>query len=87
VVTLLLARDARIWLRAFNDQASSHYVDSVGVIAAWAADEYLLGRRSFALAFLRKQAAAGHLNSLLNSTEKGTAFISALTKFLRQRAY
>src|ERR1700731_454729 len=39
---LLIARDARIWLRAFNDQASSHYVDSVGVIAAWTADEYLL---------------------------------------------
>jgi len=33
----LVATDAAFWLKAFKSGASSHYQDSVGVIAAWAA--------------------------------------------------
>ncbi len=79
--------DAQGWLRAFYGQKGSHYTDSVGVIAAWTADQFLLGRSTNAETFLRSQAAAGHLNSLLNPSEKGTVFITQLNKFLRQRGY
>jgi len=79
--------DANQWLRAFYAQASSHYDDSVGVIAAWAADEYLLGRSAAANRFLDQQAAAGHLNSLLNPSIKAMAFVSALQKFLARAGY
>ncbi len=82
-----LSVDAQVWLRAFYGQASSHYSDSVGVIAAWTADEYLLGHASNAEKFLREQAAAGHLNSLLTPSLKGSMFITQLNKFLRQRGY
>lgn len=83
----VVSLDAQGWLHAFYDQASSHYADSVGVIAAWTADEYLLGRASNAETFLREQAAAGHLNSLLNPSVKGLVFVTQLNKFLHQRGY
>src|SRR3984885_14611862 len=38
----LVAKDAAFWLKAYKHTASDHYQDSVGVIAAWAADEELL---------------------------------------------
>ena len=83
----LIRADASRWLSAFYAQASSHYDDSVGVIAAWTADEYLLARATSARQFLRQQAAAGHLNSLLNPSVSATAFVAALEKFLAQRGY
>src|SRR5947209_15390255 len=58
----LVARDGELWLRAFRGMASSHFADSVGVIAAWAADEDLLGRHVAVDRYLNAQAAAGHLH-------------------------
>ncbi len=83
----LIARDAKEFLAAFDAQASSHYQDSVGVIAAWAADEYLLGRAAAANAFLHVQAVAGHLNSQLEPSLKGEAFIAQLHAFLQKQGY
>ncbi len=83
----MIRADASSWLSAFYSQAASHYQDSVGLIAAWTADEYLLGRVAQANLFLRQQAAAGHLNSLLNPSVKGEVFIAQLQKFLGQRGY
>jgi hypothetical protein len=83
----LIRADASRWLSAFYAQASSHYDDSVGVIAAWAADEYLVGRVGAANQFLRQQAAAGHLNSLLIPSQKATVFVALLEKFLSQHGY
>ncbi len=83
----MIRSDATGWLSAFYAQASSHYSDSVGVIAAWAADEYLLGRRGAADQFLNQQARAGHLNSLLNTTTRGTVFVGQIEKFLVQQGY
>ena len=40
----LIQKDANQFMNAFQAQARSHYEDSVGVVAAWAADEDLLGR-------------------------------------------
>jgi hypothetical protein len=83
----LVGKDAAGWLKAFNGMAKQHYSDSVGVIAAWAADEDLLGNSQTVATFLAQQAQAGHLNSALNPKEKGQAFITALDSFLRKHGY
>ena len=83
----LIRVDASMWLKAFYSLAPTHYADSVGAIAAWAADEYQLGRVAPANAFLRQQAAAGHLNNALTPSEKGFVFVAALVKFLRHGGY
>ena len=41
--------------------------DSVGVIAAWAADEDLLGHVKLVNRYLHQQAAAGHLNAAVRA--------------------
>ena len=83
----LIRRDAASWLSAFYAQKTSHYSDSVGVIAAWAADEYLVGRAPAAQQFLREQARAGHLRSLLDPSTSGTRFVAQLETFLVERGY
>jgi hypothetical protein len=81
----LIAKDAALWLRAFKSQARQHYPDSVGVIAAWAADEDLLGHTKLVKRFLHKQAVAGHLNAPFGAG--GTKFVAKLQKFLRRGGY
>ena len=84
----LIARDATQWLKAFNLMARSHYQDSVGLVAAWAADEEMLGHASIVSSFLAKEAAAGHLNSALSPEEpSGHRFVVALEKFLHRYGY
>jgi hypothetical protein len=81
----LIAKDAAVWLKAFRAQARQHYPDSVGVIAAWAADEDLLGHAKLVNRYLHQQAAAGHLNAPFAAG--GTRFVAKLQKFLRRRGY
>lgn len=83
----LIASDAATWLKAFKSMAGEHYQDSVGVIAAWAADEDLLGHSKLVSSYLAQQAKAGHLNSALDPGESGKKFISKLQKFLRSHGY
>lgn len=83
----LIAQDASRWLHVFSSMASVHYRDSVGVIAAWAADEDQLGHETLVSSYLAQQAGEGHLNSPLHPSESGTAFISKLGKFLRRHGY
>ncbi len=81
----LIAKDAAFWLKAFKRMAGDHYSDSVGVIAAWAADQYLLGHVKLANRYLHRQATAGHLNAPFAGG--GTRFVAKLHKFLRRRGY
>jgi hypothetical protein len=74
--------DAAEWLKAFKH----HLKDGEGVIAAWAADEYMLGRKTQANQYLNAQAKAGHLNAL-GSSLKGHKFVVALQKFLKNQGY
>ena len=68
--------------------ARGHYADSVGVIAAWAADEYRLGKSAAANRYLHQQAKAGHLKSALAPNEpQGQKFVAALQRFLRRHGY
>ena len=84
----LIARDAARWMKAFNGMASRHYFDSVGMVAAWAADEELLGHVKLVTSFLASQQKAGHLNSALSPEEPGGAgFVAKLRKFLRAHGY
>jgi len=84
----LIAKDATQWMSAFRAQANSRYQDSVGVVAAWAADEDMLGHSSTVARFLAVQAKAGHLNSALSPiTPSGQKFVNALQKFLRKQGY
>jgi hypothetical protein len=83
----LVATDASRWLRAFDSMARGGYSDSVGVIAAWAADEALLGRASSAARLLEAQAKSGHLNSPLYPRRSGSTFIAALDRLLQRDDY
>ncbi|HEX5270211.1 MAG TPA: hypothetical protein VFW33_06990, partial [Gemmataceae bacterium] len=84
----LIRKDAATWLRAFKGMAGDHYSDSVGVIAAWAADEYRLGKTAAANRYLHQQAKAGHLKSALGASEpQGQRFVTALQRFLRRHGY
>lgn len=84
----LIERDATQWLRAFHSAAGSHYQDSVGVAAAWAADEDMLGHVTRVQDFLQREVRAGHLNSGLRPFEpSGQKFVVALQKFLRTHGF
>jgi hypothetical protein len=84
----LVRKDAAFWLKAFKHMARQHYADSVGVIAAWAADEYRLGHSVTANRYLSQQARAGHLRSALAPVEpQGRRFVAALQRFLRRHGY
>jgi hypothetical protein len=83
----LVAKDAAFWLRAFKRMAGSGYQDSVGVIAAWAADEDLLGHAKLVNTYLAQQASLGHLNSALYPQAGGQRFIVKLKRFLHTRGY
>jgi len=72
---------------AFDSMSRGGYTDSVGVIAAWAADEALLGRERSADRFLQGQAKAGHLNSPLYPHQGGEKFIAALDRLLEKDGY
>ncbi|HTU87572.1 MAG TPA: hypothetical protein VMF57_18485 [Solirubrobacteraceae bacterium] len=83
----LVAKNAAFWLKAFKQMAPEHYSDSVGVIAAWAADEYLLGHVKLVNTYLAQQAKQGHLNSPLYPQASGQRFITKLKRFLRAHGY
>lgn len=84
----LITADAALWMRSFRQMARQHYQDSVGVAAAWAADEDMLGRSRTVTRFLNRQARAGHLNSALGRTvPTGRRFVAALQRFLRRHGY
>ncbi len=84
----LIARDAAAWLRAYRSEAKAGYPDSVGLIAAWAADEDELGHSAQVAGYLAKQAKDGHLNSpLAPVVPEGRKFVAKLQRFLRAHGY
>ena len=81
----LVAMDAATWLRAFNNTAKQHHQDSVGVLAAWAADEDLLGHQRLVSRFIARQLQAGHINYAFHRVE--ATFPARLNRFLAHRAH
>lgn len=71
----LIRRDARVWWHAY---LSDHDSGRVGLIAAWVADEYNLGRAAGARRTLAKQVAEQHISA---------HFVRRLKAFLRRSGY
>ncbi len=84
----LIRKDAASWLKTYRKIDHGKDIDSMGVIAAWAADEYRLGKVSATNRYLNQQARAGHLKSPLGaSVPQGQKFVTKLEKFLRKHGY
>jgi hypothetical protein len=58
-----------------------------GLIAAWAADEELLGHRALVLSTLAREARRGNLRNRERSAPSGGAFVTALMRFLKRTGY
>ncbi len=71
----LIRNDARLWWRAYLSDNDS---GRVGLVAAWAGDEYNLGRGHAAAATLAKQASEHHISA---------RFVKRLRAFLKRHGY
>ena len=79
-----VAADAKRWWRVFRDNVRQHLGD--GALAAWAADEELLGRGAAMRATLAAQERTGALRND-GGGPGGAAFIRALEQFLTRTGY
>jgi hypothetical protein len=71
-----------------HNRTAPSYQGSTGLIAAWAADEDLLGHSKAVGRYLSQQAAAGHLKSGAgNGLPSGKRFVAKLQRFLRHHGY
>jgi hypothetical protein len=73
--------DAALWMRRYRK--ASQRDEPQGVLAAWAADEYRLGRRRTALRFIRKEIRSGKLRDMPG---RGT-FVHRLDRTLKRWRY
>jgi hypothetical protein len=76
--------DARRWWRAYRRTSARAFPQ--GVLAAWAADRYRLGRRAQARAFVRAQARHGKLRAAMGA-RRATRFAAQLDRTLRRWGY
>jgi hypothetical protein len=83
---LIGADAARWWARYLKARTSAGDDDVRGILAAWAADESLLGDGAPAHAQLLQIAAKGDLNHGEGSP-KGVAYVASLWKFLGSHGY
>lgn len=80
----LIRADAAMWMRLFNH----HVSNGVGLIAAWAADEDLLGRSATVDSTLRSLAAQDKLRTSLGLPQhSATVFVDQLEKLLHRLGY
>jgi hypothetical protein len=76
----LVAKDAALWLRLFKHNITH----GEGVLAAWAADEELLGHAKLVKRTLAGQLKLGHLRG---GTVNGKTFIADLNQLLHRLGY
>jgi hypothetical protein len=81
----LIAADAKQQFGRFINNRRAGF--GLGFIAAWTADEALLGRRTQAARVLIAQQHAGQLSNSAGFGVGGAAFISKLWRFLRRTGY
>lgn len=79
-----LRADAARWKKEYNKRRSGKL--SLGILAAWVADQYRLGKRSSADAFLRSELRAGRLKGD-RYWPHGKTYISTLQRRLRAWGY
>jgi hypothetical protein len=80
-----LARDAARQWRGFRETRRNGLGN--GLIAAWAADEELLGHGRLVRATLAREARRGHLRSQGHYGPSGQKFVKALLRFLARHGY
>ncbi|HWD69883.1 MAG TPA: hypothetical protein VG293_06780 [Solirubrobacteraceae bacterium] len=73
-------------MKAFTQEKRSHYTDTTGIVAAWAADEDELGHAGTVASFLHRAAAAKELNSGVGTPENAK-FVAALNRFQHRHGY
>jgi hypothetical protein len=76
-----ITKDAALWLGLYK----RHMSIGEGFIAAWAADEDLLGHSAKVKSYLNQEARAGHLKGI--GYPSGMKFVNQLQKFLRKHGY
>lgn len=79
----LIRPDAALWWKAFTH----NYGDGEGLIAPWAADEYLLGKVALVNSRLQSELRSNHLHSGTPGVPSGRRFITALKRFLIRQGY
>jgi hypothetical protein len=79
----LITTDAARWLKLFEH----HLANGVGLIAAWAADEELLGHDKLVQTTLAAEARHGDLRDGGTGPATGKRFITELNRFLRRLGY
>jgi hypothetical protein len=80
----LIGADAKRWLRRFKHSR----LDNVGFIAAWAADQYLLGHETLVRRTLSAAVRHGRLRTVVSpALPGGKAFVDRLYGFLRRHGY
>jgi hypothetical protein len=80
-----LTADAARWLHAFKTERRHGL--GLGFIAAWAADEELLGHKSLVARTLANEASHHRLRSGDRLSVAGAAFVKKLNAFLRKTGY
>jgi hypothetical protein len=76
----LIVKDAALWLRLFKHNLKN----GTGPLAAWAADEELLGKDKLVQSALKAQLKAGHL---VGGFVNGKRYIRQLNKLLHELGY
>ncbi len=79
----LIRKDAARWWKFFK----LDLVNGVGLIAAWAADQELLGNDPLVQSVLATQANQGHLRAGNSGNATGSAFVAKLNRFLVKQGY
>jgi hypothetical protein len=79
----LIRADARGWWRGYRELRKEHDGSAKGQIAAWAADQYRLGKRAYARRILRREARRGYFGK----PKRARRFIKVLDQFLHRRGY
>ncbi len=80
-----IAKDAARWLAAFRSER--HLQLGNGLIAAWAADEELLGHDRLVRSTLSREASRGNLRSREGYGPSNASFVRALLRFLTRTGY
>jgi hypothetical protein len=80
----VVRKDAKRWWRLYRRRRNGD--GSLGVLAAWTADRYALGRRKQANRFLRAELRAGRLRAP-DGYVSGAAYIRRLKRMLERGGY
>jgi hypothetical protein len=85
----LVDKDAAALWKEYQDERTSELPDPRGILAAWMADQYLLGRQDAGWAALQQVNARGELNGYPGDTlwAKGDAYLATLRKVLAKLGY